>query len=199
VLPRNGERASQVLNFCANNYLGLEGRPTTRARRRPPRTRWTLRLRHGLGALHLRHADLHKRWRPRSRFLGTEDTILYAACFDANGGLFETLLGEQDAIMSDALNHASIIDGIRLCKAQRYRYANDDMADLERSCRPAKPAARAHHLVATDGVFSMDGDIARSDPSATLAERYGALVHGRRLPCHRLRRPTGRGTPSTAA
>ena len=131
----------EVLNLCANNYLGLADHPD--AGRRPPHAALDrARLRHGVGALHLRHAGrAQASWRRAlARFLGTEDTILYSSCFDANGGLFETLLDEQDAIISDALNHASIIDGIRLCKAQRCRYANNDMADLEASLREAAEA-----------------------------------------------------------
>ena len=137
------EDGREVINFCANNYLGLADHPTVvRGRARGARP---LRLRHGLGALHLRHADsAHASSSGGCRaFLGTEDTILYSSCFDANGGLFETLLGEEDAIISDALNHASIIDGIRLCKAKRLRYDNNDMADLEARLREA--AGRALH------------------------------------------------------
>ena len=120
--------------------------------------------------------DLHKELEAAiATFLGTEDTILYGSCFDANGGLFETLLGEEDAIISDALNHASIIDGIRLCKAERHRYAHDDMADLEAQAR-RRPQGKRLRMIATDGVFSMDGDIARLDAICDLAEKYGALV-----------------------
>ena len=121
---------------------------------------------------------LHKQLEEKiSGFLGSEDTILYPSCFDANGGLFETLLGEEDAVISDALNHASIIDGIRLCRAQRYRYRNNDMADLEAQLRAADAAGARFKLITTDGVFSMDGYIARLDDICTLADKYGALVH----------------------
>ena len=165
---------SQVLNLCANNYLGLADHPelvaggTCRARR--------ARLRDGFGALHLRHADrAHASSRRHSAtFLGTDDTILYSSCFDANGGLFETILDEQDCVISDALNHASIIDGIRLSKAQRMRYANNDMAQLEQCLRDA--AGARYRLIATDGVFSMDGVIADLRAICDLAERYDAMV-----------------------
>ena len=135
----------EVINFCANNYLGLANHPAAdpRGAGRPR----PIRLRHGLGALHLRHAERCTRQLEQrlSAFLGTEDTILYCSCFDANGGLFETLLGEEDAVISDALNHASIIDGVRLCKAQRFRYANNDMADLEAQLKAAaRRALQAH-------------------------------------------------------
>jgi glycine C-acetyltransferase len=155
-----------VLNFCANNYLGLANHP--RLVEAALAALDQARLRHGLGALHLRHAGRAQgaRGAPQ-RFLGTEDTILYSSCFDANGGLFETLLGEEDAIVSDALNHASIIDGIRLSKAKRYRYANNDMNDLEAQLKQARADNAKRILVATDGVFSMDGVIANLAASAT--------------------------------
>ena len=145
---------SSVLNLCANNYLGLADHPgiveAAHARARP------IRLRHGVGAIHLRHADRAQGVGARTRpFLGTDDTILYSSCFDANGGLFETILDEQDAVISDALNHASIIDGIRLCKAKRLRYDNNDMDQLEH--RLQESADARYRLIATDGVFSMDG------------------------------------------
>jgi glycine C-acetyltransferase len=164
---------TEVINLCANNYLGLANHPAVREAAR-------LALdRNGYGMASVRficgtqnvHKDLEARL---SAFLGTEDTILYSSCFDANGGLFETLLDEQDAVISDALNHASIIDGIRLCKAQRFRYANNDLDELETRLKEAS-AARVR-LIATDGVFSMDGVIARLAEICDLAERYGALV-----------------------
>ncbi|MBP6851137.1 MAG: aminotransferase class I/II-fold pyridoxal phosphate-dependent enzyme, partial [Rhodoferax sp.] len=151
-----------VLNMCANNYLGLSSHPqVVEAAHEALRT-------HGYGLSSVRFIcgtqDLHKTLEARlSRFLGTEDTILYAAAFDANGGLFEPLLGEEDAIISDELNHASIIDGIRLCKARRYRYQHDDMADLERCLQQAASDGARFKLVFTDGVFSMDGTVAQLD------------------------------------
>ena len=162
-----------VINFCANNYLGLANHPriVDAARRAIDE--------HGYGMASVRFIcgtqTVHKELEGRiSAFLGTEDTILYPSCFDANGGLFETLLGPEDAVISDELNHASIIDGIRLCKAQRYRYRHDDMADLEEQLRAAKDA-RAR-LIATDGVFSMDGTIADLRRICDLADEYDALV-----------------------
>src|SRR3954453_17893427 len=151
-----------VLNFCANNYLGLSSHPKViEAAHEALRT-------HGYGLSSVRFIcgtqDIHKELEQRlARFLGTEDPILYAAAFDANGGLFEPLLGEEDAIISDALNHASIIDGIRLCKAKRFRYAHNDMADLEAQLKAADAAGARFKLVFTDGVFSMDGTIAQLD------------------------------------
>ncbi|HTR54517.1 MAG TPA: glycine C-acetyltransferase [Kofleriaceae bacterium] len=162
-----------VLNFCANNYLGLSSHPrVTAAARRALDER-------GYGLSSVRFIcgtqDKHKELEAAiSRFLGTEDTILYSSCFDANGGLFETLLGEDDAIISDALNHASIIDGIRLCKAERHRYEHDDLNDLEAKLKAT--AGKRLRMIATDGVFSMDGDIARIDAICDLAEKYGAMV-----------------------
>ena len=163
----------EVINFCANNYLGLSSHPRVIAAARAALDD------RGYGLSSVRFIcgtqDKHKELeRSISTFLGTEDTILYGSCFDANGGLFETVLGEDDAIISDALNHASIIDGIRLCKAERHRYEHDDLNDLE-----AKLKATQHkrlRMVATDGVFSMDGDIARVDAICDLAEKYNALV-----------------------
>ena len=164
----------EVLNLCANNYLGLADSPELVAAAHA--ALGPLRLRHGLGALHLRHpggaqgaggADL-------SAFFGAEDTILYSSCFDANTGLFETVLGPEDAIISDALNHASIIDGVRLCKAKRLRYANNDMAELEARLKEAQDCR--FRMIATDGVFSMDGVIADLPAICDLAERYDALV-----------------------
>ncbi len=166
----------QVLNFCANNYLGLadDARVIQAAKDALDS--------HGFGMASVRFIcgtqDLHKQLEAKiADFFGTEDTILYAACFDANGGLFEPLLGEQDAIISDALNHASIIDGVRLCKARRYRYANSDMADLEAQLKQARADGVRDILITTDGVFSMDGFIAPLDEITALAAKYGALVH----------------------
>jgi glycine C-acetyltransferase len=165
----------EMLNLCANNYLGLSSHPTVlEAAHRALDT-------HGFGMSSVRFIcgtqDAHKELEARiARFVGCEDAILYAAAFDANGGLFEPLLGEQDAIISDALNHASIIDGIRLCKAKRFRYAHNDMADLERCLQEADAAGARFKLVFTDGVFSMDGTIAQLDKIRALADKYNALV-----------------------
>jgi len=165
-----------VLNFCANNYLGLADHPDIiQAAKDALDT-------HGFGMASVRFIcgtqDLHKQLETKiAEFFGTEDTILYAACFDANGGLFEPLLGEEDAVISDALNHASIIDGVRLCKAKRFRYANCDMADLEAQLQAADAAGCKTKLITTDGVFSMDGFIAPLDEITALAKKYGALVH----------------------
>jgi glycine C-acetyltransferase len=166
---------SKVLNFCANNYLGLAN-----DRRLILAARQALDD-HGFGMASVRFIcgtqDPHKSLEADiSRFLGTEDTILYSSCFDANGGLFETVLGEEDAVISDALNHASIIDGIRLCKAKRFRYANNDLADLEAKLKEADSAGARFKLIATDGVFSMDGIIADLKGITDLAARYNALV-----------------------
>ena len=166
----------EVLNFCANNYLGLADHPDIIAAAKDALDT------HGFGMASVRFIcgtqDLHKQLeRTIADFFGTEDTILYAACFDANGGLYEPLLGEQDAVISDALNHASIIDGIRLCKAKRYRYGNCDMADLEKQLQDAEAAGCRIKLISTDGVFSMDGFIAPLDEITALARKYGALVH----------------------
>jgi glycine C-acetyltransferase len=163
----------QVTNFCANNYLGLSSHPRVMdaARRALDERGYGLSSVRFICGTQDRHKELEA---AISRFLGTEDTILYSSCFDANGGLFETLLGEDDAIISDALNHASIIDGIRLCKAERHRYEHDDLGDLE--AKLAATAGKRLRMIATDGVFSMDGDIARLDAICDLAERYGALV-----------------------
>jgi glycine C-acetyltransferase len=162
-----------VLNFCANNYLGLSNHPLLVEKAQSALAAY------GFGMSSVRFIcgtqEIHKTLEARiSRFLGTEDTILYSSCFDANGGLFETLLDENDAVISDALNHASIIDGIRLCKAQRFRYRNNDMADLERQLKAA--AGCRFRLIATDGVFSMDGIIADLKRICDLADRYDALV-----------------------
>ncbi|HEY3857092.1 MAG TPA: glycine C-acetyltransferase [Verrucomicrobiae bacterium] len=162
-----------VLNLCANNYLGLAGDPRIIAAAREGMDLWgyglaSVRFICGTQSL---HKDLERRL---SEFLGTEDTILYSSCFDANGGLFETLLGAEDAIISDELNHASIIDGVRLCKAQRHRYANANMKDLEAKLAEAQSAR--YRMIATDGVFSMDGSIAPLPAICHLAEKYDALV-----------------------
>jgi glycine C-acetyltransferase len=162
-----------VLNFCANNYLGLANNQDVIAAARQALGE------HGFGMASVRFIcgtqDLHKNLEQTiSTFFGTEDTILYSSCFDANGGLFETLLGEEDAVISDALNHASIIDGIRLCKAQRHRYPNGDMAALEEILQQTRHCRT--RLIATDGVFSMDGSIAKLDEISVLAERYDALL-----------------------
>lgn len=166
----------RVLNFCANNYLGLADHPDIIAAAKDALDS------HGFGMASVRFIcgtqDLHKQLEATiAQFFGTEDTILYAACFDANGGLFEPLLDEGDAIVSDALNHASIIDGVRLCKAKRYRYANCDMADLETQLKQARADGARTILITTDGVFSMDGFIAPLDEITALARKYDALVH----------------------
>ena len=163
----------EVVNFCANNYLGLSSHPKVIAAAKAALDS------HGYGMSSVRFIcgtqDIHKTLEEKiSKFLGTEDTILYAACFDANGGVFEPLFTEQDAIISDELNHASIIDGVRLCKAKRYRYKNSDMADLEEQLKAAK--ADRFKIIVTDGVFSMDGYIAKLDQICALAEKYKALV-----------------------
>ena len=165
----------ELLNLCANNYLGLSAHP------RVVQAAQQALQSHGYGMSSVRFIcgtqDQHKALEARlSRFLGTEDTILYAAAFDANGGLFEPLLGEEDAIVSDTLNHASVIDGIRLCKARRYRYAHDDMADLERCLRQARADGARFVLTFTDGVFSMDGSVAQLDRMRALCDAHGALL-----------------------
>ncbi|MDB4952886.1 MAG: 2-amino-3-ketobutyrate coenzyme ligase [Myxococcales bacterium] len=163
----------EVLNFCANNYLGLSSHPRViaAARRALDERGYGLSSVRFICGTQDRHKELEA---AISKFLGTEDTILYGSCFDANGGLFETVLGEQDAIISDALNHASIIDGVRLCKAERHRYEHDDLNDLE--AKLVATQGKRLRMIATDGVFSMDGDIARLDTICDLAEKYGALV-----------------------
>ncbi|MEC9376632.1 MAG: glycine C-acetyltransferase [Candidatus Neomarinimicrobiota bacterium] len=163
----------EVLNFCANNYLGLANHPDLIKAAKSAMDD------HGFGMASVRFIcgtqDLHKELESKiSSFFNSDDTILYTSCFDANGGLFETILGPEDAIISDSLNHASIIDGVRLCKAQRYRYANSDMSDLENKLKEAQDARL--RMIATDGVFSMDGYIAKLDKITSLAEKYGALV-----------------------
>ncbi|MBY6064013.1 glycine C-acetyltransferase [Pseudidiomarina sediminum] len=164
-----------VLNFCANNYLGLANHPDLIAAAKQGLDE------HGFGTASVRFIcgtqDIHKTLEAKlSQFLGTEDTILYSSCFDANGGLFETLMGPEDAIISDELNHASIIDGIRLSKAKRYRYKNNDLNDLEAQLKQAKADGARHILIATDGVFSMDGVIANMKGICDLADQYGALT-----------------------
>ncbi len=166
---------AQVLNFCANNYLGLADHPEIVRAAHAALDRW------GYGLSSVRFIcgtqEIHQQLEDRlTTFLGTEGTILYSSCFDANGGVFETLLSAEDAVLSDELNHASIIDGIRLCKAQRYRYRNRDLADLEARLREAEAAHARFKLIVTDGVFSMDGYIAPLREICDLAERHGALV-----------------------
>src|ERR1700760_3656989 len=165
----------ELVNLCANNYLGLSAHPRViEAAHEALRT-------HGYGMSSVRFIcgtqDIHKELEGRlARFLGTEDTILYAAAFDANGGLFEPLFGEEDAVISDTLNHASIIDGIRLCKAKRFRYAHNALDDLEVQLEAAKAAGARFRIVFTDGVFSMDGTIARLDKLREICDRHGALL-----------------------
>lgn len=184
--------SAEVLNFCANNYLGLADHPTLVAAAKEALDRW------GFGMASVRficgtqqpHKELEGKL---SDFLSTEDTILYSSCFDANAGLFETLLGDQDAVISDELNHASVIDGIRLCKARRLRYKNRDLADLERQLKEARDAR--YRLIATDGVFSMDGYLAPLDEICALADAYDALVMVDDSHAVGFVGPTGRGTP----
>jgi glycine C-acetyltransferase len=169
------EDGREVLNFCSNNYLGLADHPEVVAAAKKGMEKY------GYGLASVRFIcgtqDLHKELEMElSKFLGTEDTILYAACFDANGGVFEPLLGPKDAIISDQLNHASIIDGVRLCKAMRYRYRNNDMGDLEAQLKQAEADKAETRLIVTDGVFSMDGVVADLKGIVGLAEQYGALV-----------------------
>ncbi len=180
-----------VINFCANNYLGLSSHPrVTQAAKDAIDS-------HGFGMSSVRFIcgtqDIHKTLEQKiSEFLGTEDTILYAAAFDANGGVFEPLFNEQDAIISDELNHASIIDGVRLCKAQRYRYKHDDMADLE--AKLIETQGLRHRIIVTDGAFSMDGTIAQLDKIVELSEKYNALVMIDECHCSGFMGKTGRGT-----
>ena len=184
----------EVINFCANNYLGLSSHPRVlEAAKRAIDT-------HGFGMSSVRFIcgtqDIHKELEHRiSEFLGMEDTILYAAAFDANGGVFEPLLGAADAIVSDELNHASIIDGIRLCKAMRYRYKHNDMNDLEVQLKAARTAGAAQILIVTDGAFSMDGTIAQLDQIVNLANRYEALVMTDECHATGFLGKTGRGVP----
>jgi len=185
-------RQGELLNLCANNYLGLANHPEIVAAAHEALDRWgygmaSVRFICGTQAL---HRDLEERL---SEFLGTDDTILYSSCFDANGGLFEALLGEEDAVISDQLNHASIIDGIRLCKARRLRYANGDMDELEARLEEASDAR--YRLIATDGVFSMDGYLAQLDRICDLAERHDALVMVDDSHAVGVVGPGGRGTP----
>jgi glycine C-acetyltransferase len=183
----------ELINLCANNYLGLSSHPLVIAAAHE-----ALRT-HGYGLSSVRFIcgtqDIHKQLEARlASFLGTEDTILYAAAFDANGGLFEPLLGENDAVISDSLNHASIIDGIRLCKAKRFRYANNDMADLEAQLQAADAAGARFKLVFTDGVFSMDGTIAQLDKIRAICDRHGALLGIDECHASGFLGPRGRGT-----
>jgi glycine C-acetyltransferase len=183
----------EVLNFCANNYLGLSSHPLVlEASKRAIDT-------HGFGMSSVRFIcgtqDIHKELEQKiADFLHTEDTILYAAAFDANGGVFEPLLNEQDAIISDSLNHASIIDGVRLCKAMRYRYNNNDMADLEKQLQVANEAGARFKLIVTDGVFSMDGYVAQLDKICDLADQYDAMVMVDECHATGFIGKTGRGT-----
>lgn len=179
VTPQSAEigtdQGQEVLNFCANNYLGLSSQPQIIEAAKAAIDS------HGFGMSSVRFIcgtqDIHKELEQKiAKFVGTEDAILYAAAFDANGGLFEPILTKEDAIISDTLNHASIIDGIRLCKAARYRYISNDMADLEAKLKEAKAAGARRIMIATDGVFSMDGVIAQIDKICDLAEQYGALT-----------------------
>jgi glycine C-acetyltransferase len=185
------EPPKEVINFCANNYLGLSSHPKVIAAAKEALET------HGYGMSSVRFIcgtqDIHRELeRKISQFLCTDDTILYAACFDANGGLFEPLLGKDDAILTDALNHASIIDGIRLCKATRYIYAHGDMADLEAKLKEARSAR--YRMISTDGAFSMDGDIAKLDKICDLADKYDALVMVDDCHCSGFMGKTGRGS-----
>ncbi len=194
--PQNAEipiaDGRRVINLCANNYLGLADHPVLIAAAKEALDS------HGFGMASVRFIcgtqDIHKELEAAlTKFLGTEETILYPSCFDANGGLFETLLGAEDAVISDELNHASIIDGVRLCKAKRFRYKNSDMADLEAQLQAAKEAR--FRLIATDGVFSMDGTIANLKGICDLAEKYDALVMVDDAHAAGFIGKTGRGTP----
>ncbi|MCE6952129.1 glycine C-acetyltransferase [Cereibacter sphaeroides] len=185
----------ELVNLCANNYLGLADHPALIAAAKRGMDE------HGYGMASVRFIcgtqDIHRELEARlARFLDMDDAILFAACFDANGGLFEPLLGPEDAVVSDALNHASIIDGIRLCKARRYRYANSDMADLEAQLRQARDDGVRHILIATDGVFSMDGYLAKLPEIVDLAERFGAMVMVDDCHATGFMGPQGRGTPA---
>jgi glycine C-acetyltransferase len=186
--------SKEVINFCANNYLGLSSHPRViEAAKRSIDS-------HGYGMSSVRFIcgtqDIHKELENKiSSFLKTEDTILYAAAFDANGGVFEPLLGSEDAIISDELNHASIIDGVRLCKAMRYRYKHNDMSDLEKQLQDARSAGARQILIATDGAFSMDGTIAKLDEICLLADRFEALVLSDESHCTGFLGKNGRGVP----
>ncbi|MFG3381387.1 glycine C-acetyltransferase [Streptomyces sp. NPDC047999] len=189
-----GGAPGDVLNFCANNYLGLADHPAVVATARDALDRW------GYGMASVRFIcgtqEVHKELEQRlSAFLGQEDTILYSSCFDANGGVFETLLGPEDAVISDALNHASIIDGIRLSKARRHRYANRDMADLEQQLKDSVAGGSRRRLIVTDGVFSMDGYVAPLREICDLADRYDAMVMVDDSHAVGFVGPGGRGTP----
>lgn len=191
---RVGVTSGKVINLCANNYLGLAQHPDVAQAARMGLERW------GYGMASVRFIcgtqSIHRKLeRELSDFLRMEDTILYPSCFDANGGLFETLLGEADAIISDELNHASIIDGIRLCKAKRYRYRNNDMADLEGKLKQARQDGARFILISSDGVFSMDGIVAQVDKICDLADRYEALVHLDEAHATGFVGANGRGTP----
>jgi len=194
-LPDSSER--QVINLCANNYLGLADNPRLIEAAKSAMDRY------GYGMASVRficgtqdvHRDLEQKL---AAFLGKDDAILFAACFDANGGLFEPLLGPQDAIISDSLNHASIIDGIRLCKAQRYRYATSDMDDLEAQLKAAKAKGARYIMIATDGVFSMDGTLANLCGVTELAQKYGAMVMVDDCHATGFMGPKGAGTPAHA-
>ncbi|MEU6123945.1 glycine C-acetyltransferase [Streptomyces sp. NPDC047123] len=194
VAVTGGGQAGEVLNFCANNYLGLADHPEVVAAAHEALARW------GYGMASVRFIcgtqEVHKELEARlSAFLGQEDTILYSSCFDANGGVFETLLGAEDAVISDALNHASIIDGIRLSKARRFRYANRDMADLEQQLKEAAEGGARRRLIVTDGVFSMDGYVAPLQEICDLADRYDAMVMVDDSHAVGFVGPGGRGTP----
>ncbi|MFF0274228.1 MULTISPECIES: glycine C-acetyltransferase [unclassified Streptomyces] len=194
VAVTSGGRPGEVLNFCANNYLGLADHPEVVAAAHEALDRW------GYGMASVRFIcgtqEVHKELEARlSSFLGQEDTILYSSCFDANGGVFETILGPEDAVISDALNHASIIDGIRLSKARRFRYANRDMADLEQRLKEAVEGGARRKLIVTDGVFSMDGYVAPLQEICDLAERYDAMVMVDDSHAVGFVGPGGRGTP----
>ncbi|MCE8006262.1 glycine C-acetyltransferase [Aestuariivita sp.] len=198
--PQGGEITvghRQVINLCANNYLGLANHPDL------IRAATTAMQDHGFGMASVRFIcgtqDLHHALETRlAGFLGMDDAILFAACFDANGGLFEPLLGPQDAVISDALNHASIIDGIRLCKAKRYRYANSDMDDLETQLKTARTQGARHMMIATDGVFSMDGYLAKLPQVRALADRYDAILMVDDCHATGFIGPKGAGTPHHA-
>ncbi len=190
-----GNTRHQVINLCANNYLGLANHPRLVAAAKAALDD------HGYGMASVRFIcgtqDLHRQLeRDLAAFLGKEDSILFAACFDANGGLFEPLLGPEDAIISDSLNHASIIDGIRLCKAKRYRYANSDMDDLEAQLKTARAEGARHVMIATDGVFSMDGYLAKLPEITELADRYDAIVMVDDCHATGFMGPRGAGTPA---
>ena len=196
--PQGGEIAvgdREVINLCANNYLGLADHPELIATAKEAMDE------KGFGMASVRFIcgtqDIHRELEQKlAGFLGHDDSILFAACFDANGGLFEPLLGPEDAVISDALNHASIIDGIRLCKAKRYRYANSDMADLEAKLKQAREDGARHIMIATDGVFSMDGYLAKLPEIVALAEKYEALVMVDDCHSTGFMGPKGEGTPA---